>query len=151
MKIAHSLTLALKRPRTDGAQTAASFPAYELCLRALPQIHHPSSKQEVEHTFELLAQAMAMDSGYLYAKALYCWAHTTAAGAHRITHQEAQRGLPIALEVLADHRDDPTALAYAGHSVAYIGRRHERGLRALDRALRAVLRSELARAGNAAP
>jgi TolB-like protein len=109
--------------------------AYELCLRALPQIHHPSSKQEVEHTFELLAQAMAMDSGYLYAKALYCWAHTTASGARRITHQEAQRGLPIALEVLADHRDDPTALAYAGHSVAYIGRRHERGLRALDRAL----------------
>ena len=109
--------------------------AYELCLRALPQIHHPASKQEAERIFELLAQAMAMDSGYSYAKALYCWAHTTASGARRITHQEAQRGLPIALEVLADHRDDPTALAYAGHSVAYIGRRHEQGLRALDRAL----------------
>ena len=109
--------------------------AYELCLRALPHIHHPLSRQEAEHTFELLAQAMAMDSGYLYAKALYCWAHTTASGARQITHQEAQRGLPIALEVLADHRDDPTALAYAGHSVAYLGRRHEQGLRALDRAL----------------
>lgn len=109
--------------------------AYELCLRALPHIQHPSSKQEAERTFELLAQAMAMDSGYAYAKALYCWAHTTASGCRRITHQEAQRGLPVALEVLADHRDDPTALAYAGHSVAYIGRRHEQGLRALDRAL----------------
>jgi TolB-like protein/Flp pilus assembly protein TadD len=109
--------------------------AYELCLRALSQLHHPSSRQEAEHTFELLAQAMAMDSGYLYAKALYCWAHTTASGARQITHKEAQRGLPIALEVLADHRDDPTALAYAGHSVAYLGRRHEQGLRALDRAL----------------
>jgi tetratricopeptide (TPR) repeat protein len=66
---------------------------------------------------------------------LYCWAHTAASGARRITHQEAQRGLPIALEVLADHRDDPTALAYAGHSLAYIGRMHEQALRALDRAL----------------
>jgi TolB-like protein/Flp pilus assembly protein TadD len=109
--------------------------AYELCLRALPHIQHPASKQEAERTFELLAQAMAMDSGYSYAKALYCWAHTTASGACRITHKEAQRGLPIALEVLADHRDDPTALAYAGHSVAYLGRRQEQGLRALDRAL----------------
>ena len=32
-------------------------------------------------------------------------------------------------------RDDPTALAYAGHSVAYIGRMHDQGLHALDRAL----------------
>ena len=109
--------------------------AYELCLRALPHIQHPASKREAECTFALLAQAMAMDSGYSYAKALYCWAHTTASGAGRINHQKAQRGLPVALEVLADHRDDPTALAYAGHSVAYIGRRHEQGLRALDRAL----------------
>jgi TolB-like protein len=109
--------------------------AYELCLRALPRIHHPSSKQEAEHTFELLEQAMARGGGYPYAKALYCWAHTAASGARRITHQEAQRGLPIALEVLADHRDDPTALAYAGHSLAYIGRMHEQALRALDRAL----------------
>lgn len=30
-------------------------------------------------------------------------------------------------------RDDPTALAYAGHSVAYIDRMHDQGLHALDR------------------
>src|SRR3954470_16400789 len=33
MKIAHSLTLALQRPRTERGSTSASFPAYELCLR----------------------------------------------------------------------------------------------------------------------
>ena len=117
------------------SKPADSLQAYELCLRALPHIHLPTSRQEVEHTFGLLAQAMAMDPGYLYAKALYCWAHVTASGAHMISFEDAKPGLPVALELLADHRDDPTALAYAGHSVAYIGRLHDQGLHALERAL----------------
>lgn len=117
------------------SKPADSLQAYELCLRALPHIHLPTSRQQAEHTIGLLAQAMAMDPGYLYAKALYCWAHVTASGAHMISFEDAQPGLPVALQLLADHRDDPTALAYAGHSVAYIGRMHDRGLHALDRAL----------------
>ena len=117
------------------AKPADSLQAYELCLRALPHIHLPASRQQAEQTLAWLGQAMAMSPGYLYAKALYCWAHVTASGAHMITIDEARPGLPVALQLLADHRDDPTALAYAGHSVAYIGRMHQRGLHALDRAL----------------
>ena len=117
------------------SKPADSLQAYELCLRALPHIHLPTSIQEAKDTLGLLSRAMTMDPGYLYARALYCWAHVTASGAHMISVQEAQPGLPVALQLLADHRDDPTALAYAGHSVAYIGRMHVQGLRALDRAL----------------
>lgn len=109
--------------------------AYDLCLRALPRLHLPASRREFEDTVSLLEQAIAMDPGYSHAKALYCWAHVTAAAARRIDPQEARRALPLAMEVLADHREDPTSLAYAGHAAAYLGRLHEEGLRALDRAL----------------
>jgi len=44
-------------------------------------------------------------------KALYSWAHVTAAASRRIDPQKAQCALPRALEVLADHREDPTSLA----------------------------------------
>ena len=43
-------------------------------------------------------------------------------------HEQARRALPYAEEVLLDHRDDPTSLAY-------VGRQHDKGLKALDRAL----------------
>ena len=117
------------------AKPADSLQAYELCLRTLPHIHLPTSRQQAEQTLAWLTQAMAMSPGYLHAKALYCWAHVAASGAHMITIDEAKSALPVALQLLADHRDDPTALAYAGHSVAYMGRMHQRGLHALDRAL----------------
>ena len=109
--------------------------AYDLCLQALPRLHLPASRQEFADTLSLLEWAIAMDPGYSYAKALYCWAHVTAAASRRIEPQEAQHALALAMEVLADHREDPTSLAYAGHAAAYLGRLHEEGLRALDRAL----------------
>ena len=117
------------------AKPADSLQAYELCLRVLPHIHLPTTRQEAGQTFAWLAQAMAMDPGYLYAKALYCWAHVTASGAHVIDFEESKPALPVALALLADHRDDPTALAYAGHCAAFVGRLHQQGLHAVDRAL----------------
>lgn len=117
------------------AMPAENLEAYELCLRALPRIHLPASPQEARQTIAWLARAMQLDPGYRFAKALYCWAHVTASGCWVFSFDEAQPGLPVALELLADHGDDPTVLAYAGHAAAYIGQFHDRGLLALDRAL----------------
>lgn len=117
------------------SKPTANLQAYDLCLRALPLVQASSSKQGVEQAIALLEQAIAMDSGYSYAKALYCWVHSVAYASRWFNHEQARRALPYAEEVLLDHRDDPTSLAYIGHTLAYIGRQHDKGLKALDRAL----------------
>lgn len=110
------------------SKPTANLQAYDLCLRALPLVQASSSKQGVEQAIALLEQAISMDSGYSYAKALYCWVHAVAYASRWFNHEKASRALPCAEEVLLDHRDDPTSLAY-------VGRQHDKGLKALDRAL----------------
>ena len=117
------------------AMPAENLEAYELCLRALPRIHLPGSAHEARQNIAWLERAMQLDPGYRFAKALYCWGHVTASGCWVFSFEEAQPGLPVALELLTDHGDDPTVLAYAGHAVAYMGHRHDLGMRALERAL----------------
>jgi TolB-like protein/DNA-binding winged helix-turn-helix (wHTH) protein/Tfp pilus assembly protein PilF len=64
MKIAHSLTLALKRPRTGGAQTtAASFPAYELCLRGR-FFREQATEEGARKAIEYFQRAIAIDPSY---------------------------------------------------------------------------------------
>ncbi|NQW15825.1 MAG: transcriptional regulator, partial [Rhodobacter sp.] len=38
-------------------------------------------------------------------------------------------------DALDNHRDDPTTLAWAGHTIAYLGHQRETGVHALERAL----------------
>lgn len=109
--------------------------AYELCLRALPLVQASATRQEVEKAIDLLEKAIALDNDYSYAKALCCYAHAVAYASRWFNHEQARRVMPMADEVLHDHRDDPTSLAYAGHYFAYVGRQHEKGLQALNRAL----------------
>lgn len=113
----------------------ANLQAYDLCLRALPLVQASSSKHDVEQAIALLEQAIAMDSGFSYAKALYCWVHAVAYASRWFNHEQARSALHHAEEVLLDHRDDPTSLAYIGHTLAYVGRQYDKGLKALDRAL----------------
>ena len=109
--------------------------AYELCLRALPLVQASATRQGIEEAIDLLERAIALDSDYSYAKALYCYAHAVAYASRWFNHEQARRVMPMAEEVLLDHRDDPTSLAYIGHYLAYVGRQHAKGLQALDRAL----------------
>ncbi|MFT5933231.1 MAG: TolB-like protein [Hydrogenophaga sp.] len=113
----------------------ANLQAYDFCLRALPLVQASSSKHGIQQAIALLEQAIAMDNGFSYAKALYCWVHAVAYASRWFNHEQASRALPYAEEVLLDHRDDPTSLAYIGHTLAYVGRQHDKGLEALDRAL----------------
>lgn len=122
--------LELSRTRPTG-----ELQAYELCLRALPLVQASATRQGVEDAIELLEKAIALDSDYSYAKALYCYAHAVAYASRWINHEQARRVMPMADEVFLDHRDDPTSLAYIGHYLAYVGRQHAKGLQALDRAL----------------
>lgn len=64
MKIARSLTLALKRPQPDAAQIASSsFPAYELCLRG-KFFREQATEEGARKAIEYFQKAIAIDSSY---------------------------------------------------------------------------------------
>ena len=67
MKIAHSLTLALKRPRAETGQPA-SFPAYELSLRG--RFYREQATEEgARKAIEYFQRAIAIDPAYAPAHA----------------------------------------------------------------------------------
>lgn len=69
MKIAHSLALALKRPREEtGNITAAPSPAYELALRG-KFFRDQATEESVRKAIEYFQQAIALDPGYAPAHA----------------------------------------------------------------------------------
>lgn len=96
-----------------------------------------ASPAEIQQAGALLQKAIALDPGYSYAKALFAWSHVMAMANWFMSIDQARAGLPYAYEALADHRDDASILAMAGHTIAWVGRRHDDGLMALDRALAA--------------
>jgi tetratricopeptide (TPR) repeat protein len=70
------------------------------------------------------------------AKAYYCLAHTGAVATRTWSFEQARAALDTALEVVNEAQDDPLALAYAGHYLAYVHNRHTDGMTALSRAER---------------
>ncbi|MGH8822676.1 MAG: winged helix-turn-helix domain-containing tetratricopeptide repeat protein [Rhodoferax sp.] len=122
----------IERARTKPTD---SLHAYELCLQALPLYVVSANREDITRAIALLGQAIAMDPGYSYAKAAYAWCHVMAWANGWIGWRRAIDSVTFAQEAALDHRDDPTTLARAGHSLALLGRRHEEALRALDLAL----------------
>ena len=117
------------------SKPTANLQAYDLCLRALPNLMTISTKAANDEAIGFLHRAMEMDPGYSCAKAMCAYAYVLRKGQMWTTVEEVQEGLRLADEALADHRDDPITLTYAGHSLSYLGSRHEEGLRAVDRGL----------------
>jgi TolB-like protein/DNA-binding winged helix-turn-helix (wHTH) protein/Flp pilus assembly protein TadD len=77
MKIARSLTLALKRPHADASQTASSaFPAYELCLRG-KFFRGQATEEGARKAIEYFQKAIALDP-------LYAPAHSGLADSYRL-------------------------------------------------------------------
>ena len=68
-------------------------------------------------------------------KALAAYAIVLRKSQHWSTRDEEATGVRLADEALASHGDHPTTLACAAHAIAYLGRRYDAALRAMDRAL----------------
>lgn len=117
------------------SKPTANLHAYDLCLRALPNLTSVSIKAANDEALSLLYSAIEMDPGYSLAKAMCAWAYRLRKAQGWASDAEIQKGLRLAEEALADHRDDPGTLTYAGGALSYLGLRHDEGLRALDRAL----------------
>jgi TolB-like protein len=113
-----------------------SLTAYELCLRAAPLVSRMDRPDNLEDGLLLLREALQRDPGYVQAKAFYCLAHTGAVATRSWSFEQARAALDIALEVVNEAQDDPLALAYAGHYLAYVHNRHTDGMTALSRAER---------------
>ncbi|SNS66764.1 tetratricopeptide repeat protein [Antarctobacter heliothermus] len=116
------------------AKPTASLAAYDLCLRAAPLVYRQNTLDSLIEGLDLLRQALALDPDYLQAKALICYAHTGAVATRWWTFEQARAALPLAHEVLDANPEDPLALAYCGHYIAYVGGETRRGLTALQRA-----------------
>lgn len=69
------LAAALERSR---GLPSHALQAYELRLRALPLVQTSTSLAAVAGAIALLHQAIAMDGGYVGAKALWVYAHAVA-------------------------------------------------------------------------
>ncbi|OAN70342.1 hypothetical protein A8B78_20645 [Jannaschia sp. EhC01] len=123
---------------TEAARASAkptdSLSAYELCLKAAPVVYLQHSRDSLENGLVFLRKALELDPNYMQAKALYCYAHTSAFASRWWTLETAQNALPYARDVLDSDTDDALALCYAGHYMAYIGRKYQEGLMALKRA-----------------
>jgi TolB-like protein len=111
-----------------------SLTAYDLCLRAAPLVSRQDSLANLEEGLTLLWQALELDPNYAFAKAMVCCAHTGAVAARWWTFEQAGVVKDIAKEVLNEAQDDPIALAYAGHYLAYVHSMTQEGLTALLRA-----------------
>ncbi|MCU4651314.1 winged helix-turn-helix domain-containing protein [Roseibacterium sp. SDUM158016] len=111
-----------------------SLTAYDLCLRAAPLVHRQDSLANLEEGLALLRQALERDPNYTHAKALVCLAHTGSVAARWWTFEQAGVVKDLAKQVLNEAQDDPLALAYAGHYLAYVHNMMPEGLTALLRA-----------------
>ena len=123
----------LQRSRSKSTE---SLQAYDLCLQALPNINWMISKREDnDKALFLLFKAIALDPSYTLGKALAAFATVLRKSQHWSTPDEEAAGIRLAEEALSSHGDHPTALACAAHALAYLGRRYDPALRAMDQAL----------------
>jgi adenylate cyclase len=109
--------------------------AYDLYLRALPLFHNLTVEGS-EEALVILRRAVANDPAFSRAKAVASMFHAFRFGSWWGDEDtEIAAGMRLAHEALDADNDDPEALRAAGYTVSYVGREHERGTAALDRAL----------------
>ncbi len=116
------------------AKPTDSLTAYDLYLRALP--HRFVTREGNEEALRLLRRAIAIDPGFAAAKGTLAGLHTL-----RFTHGWADQGdvqeaIRLARDVVDGAGEDaPSALAWAGHALAFFARDYETGAAAVERAL----------------
>jgi len=124
----------LAEARRASAKPTTDLSAYDLCLQALPLTHRLPDFASFVAARTLLERALALDPGYTQAKALICDLTSTARSERWLSLAEAARCLPLAEEVVANHRNDAMALAFVGLAIAFLGQQQERGLLVIQQA-----------------
>ncbi len=124
----------LAESRRASAKPTTDLTAYDLCLRAMPQVHRLKDFDSFLAARALLERALEVDPGYAQAKGLICRVTETARSERWLTMDAAAVCLPLAEDVVADPRNDAMALAFAGLAIAFLGRQQQRGLLVIQQA-----------------
>lgn len=119
--------------------------AYDLCLRAMPNLLPGASRSALDEALGFLRRAIELDPAFSLAKALGAFACT-----QRVMHgfddaEDVKNGLRLAEEALANHQDCPTTLSlsalalgtlgYRALGFRVLGFRYDEALHAIERAL----------------
>mgnify|MGYP003507621796 CR=1 FL=1 len=124
----------LAESRRASTKPTTDLSAYDLCLQALPKVHRLTDFKSFVAAQTLLERALALDPGYSHAKALVCRLTVAARSERWLSVEEAARCLPLAEDVVTDHRNDAMALAFAGITIAFLGQQQQRGVHILRQA-----------------
>jgi TolB-like protein len=110
-----------------------SLTAYDLYLRALPWRN--ATRERNDEGLRLLRRAIALDPGFVAARGLVAGLHCIRFAQGWAEERDLAEGVRCAREVVGGDGDDPTALAWAAHALAYLAQDYDAGLAAADRAL----------------
>jgi TolB-like protein len=131
-------------PSVDAAEldrTYAARPenlaAYDLYLRALVRVRE-MTREGSATAVEMLQAALAQQSDFAAAAGLAAWAHALRIPQGWSENQDAdtQHGLALAAMAIEDRVVDPEALSRGGYAMAFLSRDPQRGLPAVERAIR---------------
>lgn len=127
-------SLRLAEVERGRAKPTESLTAYELYLRALPQRY--AMREGNDEALRLLRRAVALDPGFVGAKGALAGLHTVRFAQTWTVEGDLAEAVRCAREVVEGGGDeDPSALAWAAHALAYLARDYNTGLAAADRAL----------------
>jgi adenylate cyclase len=112
----------------------ARLDAYDLHLRALPHLY-ALTPAGVDAALDLFRRAVALDPTFAAAKAGAASCHMIRFGHGRDMPADAEEGLRLAREAIADAPDDPEVLARAAAMLTFLGYEHGPTLAAAERAL----------------
>ena len=117
------------------AKPTGSLDAYDLFLRALP-LHSARTRESLETAIGLLRQVLAIDPGYVRAKAWLGLFYSARVLRGLAAPGDREAAIGLARDVVASGTDDPEALRYASDPLTLLAGDHPAALAALHRALR---------------
>ncbi len=116
------------------ARPTESLTAYDLYLRALP--HRFATREGNEESLRLLRRAIALDPGFAAAKGTLAGLHIIRFGQGWAEKRDVEEAVRFARDVADSGGEDaPSALASAGHALAFFAKDYESGRAAAERAL----------------
>jgi adenylate cyclase len=108
--------------------------AYDLYLRALPGFYS-MTREGFADVRRLTNEALSIDPNFTLAKALGAYIRSISVSKCWHEPDDIRVAVRMAREVLAEARDDPTALRFAAQVLAYSAKDYETALGAIDRSL----------------
>jgi adenylate cyclase len=115
----------------------SSLDAYDCFLRALPLVYQ-FTREGNDVAVDYLRQAIALDSRYAVAKAALAFNHVTRWLQGWGAPGDAEKGLALAREAIADDANDASVLRWAGHTLGFWAD-YDRALAVLEKAARASM------------